>query len=179
MTYCFRGKKYNDKTNLLKWSTAQEFNTSHFEIQRSNNSRDFASIGTVRSYNNSKSRNEYSYTDIQPLRTINYYRLKMIDKDGKYSYSAIKSVNNNGSFDVTLYPNPAHQNLTLGFNTEKAMDVQIEIINATGKKVYSNKMKIAYGNSLQHINIATFTTGNYFIKCITSDGQMGLKFIKQ
>jgi len=103
----------------------------------------------------------------------------MIDKDGKYSYSAIKSVNNNGSFDVTLYPNPAHQNLTLGFNTEKAMDVQIEIINATGKKVYSNKMKIAYGNSLQHINIATFTTGNYFIKCITSDGQMGLKFIKQ
>jgi uncharacterized repeat protein (TIGR01451 family) len=169
----------NGKNNLLKWSTAQEINTDRFEIQRSTNSRDFATIGTIRSLNNGKNKNDYAYTDAQPLKAVNYYRLKMVDKDGKFSYSTIRNVNNSSSFDVTLYPNPVHQNLTLSFNTEKAMDVQVEIVNAEGKKVYTKKMQLPYGASLQSINVAALKAGNYFVKCITADGQTGLKFVKQ
>ena len=169
----------NGKTNLLKWSTAQEINTDRFEIQRSSNSRDFTTIGTVRSLNNGKAKNDYAFTDAQPLKAVNYYRLKMFDKDGKFTYSAIKHINNTASFDVTLYPNPVHQNLMLSFNAEKAMDVQVEIVNAEGKKVYIKKMQLPYGASLQSINVAALKAGNYFVKCITADGQMGLKFVKQ
>ena len=174
----FSVKKQTGET-VLNWSTLNEINTDRFEIQRSSNSRDFITIGTVRSLNNGKQKNDYSFTDAQPLKATNYYRLKMIDKDGKFTYSAIKNVNNSSSFDVTLYPNPVHQNLTLSFNAEKAMDVQIEIVNAEGKKVYAKKLQLPYGASAQNINVVEFGAGNYFIKCITADGQMGLKFVKQ
>lgn len=170
---------HNNNTNLLKWSTAQELNTDRFEIQRSTNSRNFTTIGTVSSLNNGKNKNDYTYTDALPLKQVNYYRLKMIDKDGKFIYSAIKKVNNSSSFDVALYPNPVHQNLTLNFNTEKAIDVQVEIVNAEGKKVYSKEMQLPYGASLQTINVAAFKAGNYFVKFVTADGQTGLKFVKQ
>ncbi|CAN5610488.1 hypothetical protein BH10BAC2_BH10BAC2_05700 [soil metagenome] len=169
----------NGKANLLKWSTAQEINTNRFEIQRSNNSIDFTSVGSIRSFNNGKAKNDYTFTDAQPLKQINYYRLKMIDKDGGFTYSTIKNINNTASFDVTLYPNPVHQNLTLSFNTEQAIDVQVEIVNAGGKKVYTKKMQLTYGASFQSINVAALKAGSYFVKCITGDGQMGLKFVKQ
>ena len=167
------------KTNLLKWSSTNEINTDRFEIQRSSNGRDFTTIGSAKSYNNGKSKNDYSFTDAQPLKAVNYYRLKMIDKDGKYTYSAIKSINNTNSFDVTLYPNPVKNNLTLNFSSEKAIDVQIEIVNTEGKLVLSKKIHIAQGESKQTINTASLNAGNYFLKCTSAEGEVALRFVKQ
>jgi hypothetical protein len=129
--------------------------------------------------NNGKPKNDYAFIDAQPLKAVNYYRLKLLDKDGRFTYSAIINVNNSSSFEVAVYPNPVRHSLTLSFNTEKAMDVQIEVVNAAGKKVYTNKLQLTYGASLQSINVAAFAAGNYFVKCITTEGQMGLKFVKQ
>jgi uncharacterized repeat protein (TIGR01451 family) len=170
---------HNGKANLLKWSTAQELNTYRFEIQRSSNSRDFISIGNVKTLNNGKTKNDYAFTDAQPLKAVNYYRLKLLDKDGKFTYSSIRNINNSSSFDVVVYPNPVHQNLTLSFNAEKAMDVQIEIVNSEGKKVYAKKIQLPSGASMQNINIHALSNGNYFMKCFTAEGQTGLKFVKQ
>ena len=171
--------KRNGKTNLLQWSTTQELNTDRFEIQRSNNSRDFVSIGLVKAFNNGKSENGYTYTDQLPLKATNYYRLKMIDKDGKFTYSAIKSVNNNGSFDVSVYPNPVKNILTLNFNTEKVTDIQIEIVNVDGKKLQTKKVQLPYGSSIQTMNVAALSKGTYFVQCITKDGNTGIKFVKE
>jgi hypothetical protein len=171
--------QHNGKTNLLKWSTSNEINTDRFEIERSSNSRDFVKIGSVQSTSNGKIKNDYMFTDAQPLKAINYYRLKMLDKDGKYTYSAVRSINNSSSFDVTLYPNPVKNDLTLNFSSEKMMDVQIEIVNAEGKLVLSKKIQIAQGESKQTINIASLNTGNYFVRFVSSGGQTALRFVKQ
>ena len=53
----------------------------------------------------------------------------MVDNEGKYTYSIIRSVNNASSFSVTLYPNPVKNNLVLNFNSKKIMDMQIEIVS--------------------------------------------------
>ncbi len=169
----------NNETNLLKWSTADEINTDHFEIQRSNNGKDFSAIGYIQSLSNGKIKNNYQYTDNRPLKAVNYYRLKMVDKDGKYSYSTIKSINNASSFDVTLYPNPVKSNLILGFVSEKNTDMQMQIVNAAGKVVFSKKIQVTAGESKQTINASVFSAGNYFIKLISSEGETALKFIKQ
>lgn len=169
----------NGKTNLLKWSSTNEINTDRFEIERSSNGMGFTTIGSVKSYNNGKSKNDYSFTDAQPLKALNYYRLKMIDKDGKYTYSAIRSINNTNSFDVTLYPNPVKNNLILNFSSEKVMDLQIEIVSTEGKLVLSKKIQIAQGESKQTINTASLNAGNYFLKCSSAEGEVALRFVKQ
>jgi parallel beta-helix repeat protein len=169
----------NGKINLLKWGTEQEINTDRFEIQRSSNSKDFVSIGNVKSRNNGNPENDYVFTDAQPLKALNYYRLNMIDKDGRFTYSVTRHTNNTEGFDVTLYSNPVRQNLPLAFNTEKATEVQITIVNAEGKNVYAGKIKLADGTSLQNINVAAFKAGIYFVKFIMADGQAVLKFLKQ
>jgi len=171
--------QHNGKTNLLKWSTSNEMNTDHFDIQRSSNSRDFTTISSVRSFNNGKSKNDYVFTDAQSLKSVNYYRLNMMDKDGKYTYSAIRSINNANSFDVTLYPNPVKNDLTLNFNSEKMMEMQIEIVSAEGKMLLSKKIQLAAGTSKKTINTASLNAGNYFLKCTSVKKQVALRFVKQ
>jgi uncharacterized repeat protein (TIGR03803 family) len=169
----------NGSTNLLKWSTENEINTNRFEIERSSNSRAFVPIGSIKALGISKIKNDYSYTDEQPLKATNYYRLKIIDKDGKFSYSQIRSINNTGSFNVVVYPNPVRDNLTLDFNSEKKIDAKLQIVNAEGKPVLSKKIQIEQGASKQQINTSALSSGNYFIKITSSDIQSELKFIKQ
>ncbi len=72
----FTAKRANT-ANLLNWTTAQEVNTDRFEIERSGNSREFSKIGVVKAGNTN-----YTFTDNDPLKGVNYYRLKMLDKDG-------------------------------------------------------------------------------------------------
>jgi uncharacterized delta-60 repeat protein len=170
---------HNGKTNLITWSTSEEINTDHFILEKSNNSMDFTTLGTIKALNNGKPKNDYSFTDQQPLKSINYYRLKMIDKDGKVSLSATRNVNNSNSFDATLYPNPVHQNLTLSFNTEKEMSVQVEIVNAEGKQVMKQYVQIPYGTSIKILNVAALSSGSYFVRITGQNIQSGLKFIKR
>jgi uncharacterized repeat protein (TIGR01451 family) len=169
----------NNETNLLKWSTADEINTDHFEIQRSSNGKDFSAIGYIQSLNNGKITNNYQYTDNSPLKGVNFYRLKMVDKDGKYTYSLVRSINNASSFDVTVYPNPVKNNLVLDFISEKNLDMQLQIINAEGKILLYRKIEVVEGESKQTINASALSAGNYFIKLISSEGETALRFIKQ
>lgn len=171
--------QHNGESNLLKWSTANEINTDHFEIERSSNTINFETTGSVQAVGSSKLNNDYQYTDAQPLKAINYYRLKMVDKDGKYVYSSIQSINNIKSFDVTLYPNPVKNNIILNFSSERIMDLQMQIVNTEGKILLAKKIQITQGESKQTINAASFSSGNYFVKLISSEGEIALKFVKQ
>lgn len=99
----------------LNWQTASESNTDKFIIERSFTGNEFSSIGSVPATGNSNSIVNYSFTDEKVAfnnssQTRFFYRLKTLDKDGKYSYSAIIILvkNKNENFAVSLYPNPAN-----------------------------------------------------------------------
>jgi hypothetical protein len=93
------------QSNLLSWATASEVNTDQFEVQRSSNAKTFWKIGAVTAAGSG--RNVYSFFDETPYSGTNYYRLKMFDLDGTYSYSKIISLSN-GRPGLTVYPNPSH-----------------------------------------------------------------------
>lgn len=80
-------------TTLLKWTTSSEQNTSHFDIEASQSGANFGLIDRVAAAGNSSSDINYSYTHTNPFRNTTYYRLKMVDIDGKFTYSKIVSVN--------------------------------------------------------------------------------------
>ncbi len=156
----FNGK-LQDKNILLNWDVESETGFDRYEIQKSYNGTAFETIGNVKALN----RNNYNFTDVEKgQHSIVYYRLKMIDIDGKFSYSNIINFKMQESTGFTLYPNPANTFTQVSFNKNINDKVIVEIINAEGKllmkracDVIENKIMISTNN---------LAAGNYAIAII-------------
>lgn len=80
----FTGTKISDNVEL-DWS-ANESNMIGYDIERSTDGTNFWRIGGVSAQNLSTVA-KYTYIDFYSQRTVNYYRLKMLSKDGTSKYS--------------------------------------------------------------------------------------------
>jgi hypothetical protein len=126
----------NRNTNGLNWTTASESNNDYFAIERSSNGIEFNQIAKVDGAGNSLTTLNYSFKDENPLSGISYYRLKQVDFNGKFSYSEICSVTNNGDGNVSFYPNPVRTSLTIDYEfSEKPKSNVISVTDVTGKLV--------------------------------------------
>ena len=149
-----------DKTNLLNWSTANEINVDHFIVERSTNGRDFTAIGTVTATNSGN----YSYTDptTNEKQETLFYRLKMLDKDGQFTYSPIRQININ-HLQLTIAPNPAHNIVTISGTNLKT----IILVDNAGRTVLT---KAAGNNQPVEISIGHLPKGLYLLTATTADG---------
>lgn len=102
--------------------------------------------------------------DDQPVNGINFYRLKIIDKNGSFDYSAIKMIDNSIGFVTRVYPNPAHNYLSLKVESERKMGVRIELLNNERKIVLTSKATLPVGSSHHLINIASLSAGTYSVR---------------
>lgn len=165
---------HDGRNNLVKWNTVEELNLAHYEIERSVDGNLFTKIGKI----NVGSSN-YSFIDDSFVRGINYYRLKIINKDGIYEYSEVKTINNNRFFDINIYPNPAKSIIYLNINNEKKADLLIEVIGVGSEVLFSKRTTIQAGRHLSTINIETLSAGSYFLRVSTlSKEQTVIKFEK-
>ncbi|MEP7141722.1 MAG: T9SS type A sorting domain-containing protein [Ferruginibacter sp.] len=160
----FTGIKSNGSIQL-KWMTENEINASHFIIERSVDGVAFATTGEVVA-NNRGGKNEYGYTDAQPVNGINFYRLKQTDIDGRFSYSpVIRILNNTGELILTLSPNPAKNFISITYPGKKEM-LTISIYDVAGRLVKKQTRK----NVLPLIvTLQSLGEGMYFIQ--VSDGE--------
>ncbi|GAA5224997.1 hypothetical protein GCM10025777_56280 [Membranihabitans marinus] len=139
-----------NQSSLITWSTFSELNSSFFEVQRSTNGIVFETIGTVDAAGNSPDQIEYSFTDSNPKRGINYYRLNMVDLDATSVFSEIKFLNFATSFfnrevPITVFPNPASQFIRL-LSNEELEGHTVSLLNLRGSVLktlpYSSGMTI-------------------------------------
>ncbi|MBC7534742.1 MAG: T9SS type A sorting domain-containing protein, partial [Ferruginibacter sp.] len=164
----FQVTKSNNQT-FLNWSTENEINTSHFEIERSADGRVFNKIGNIRS-NNLPGNNNYHFTDQLPLQPTNYYRIKQVDIDGDYSYSETKEINFERSPVISVSPNPSKNILSIN-GAENYEEIQI--INISG--LLLRKMK-SVGNI--QVDISNLPAGKYFLKLSGKTGSKTVQFVK-
>ncbi|MFC5271946.1 T9SS type A sorting domain-containing protein [Adhaeribacter terreus] len=159
---------------VLSWETASEINNSHFEIERSSNGKDFTKIGEVAGQGTSNAAKRYQFTDKNSSTTQQYYRLKQVDFDGKFTYSKIVSAKIAGQLNaIEIYPNPA-QNI-LNVVLPKTEDIAyIRIFNLMGQELMQTK--VLPGQTEQQLQIGHLPAGTYLLK--TSNAQPALKFIK-
>ena len=150
--------------NLLQWQTAQEINVDHFIVEKGFNGREYNTIGNVKA-----GQSNYSFTDNNPMKATNYYRLKMVDNDGQYTYSPIRSINNSGTFSITVYPNPAKDNLQLQIESDEQTALQLQINSQDGKLLLSHNSTATAGSILRSINISALAKGSYFLKATTGN----------
>lgn len=170
----FYGKRMQDKI-ALEWQTENEVNASHFEVERSRNGIEFSSLGKVGALG--RQQNSYRFDDVQPFKGLNFYRLKQLDKDGRFKYSVIVKVffGDESRKDLQLFPQPASSFLNVVFGGTGSQ-LFIQVYDAGGKVVMNERRQ---QSSTFTVETSTLATGSYWI--VVSDGitQQSGRFVKQ
>lgn len=147
----------------LDWSTADEANSSHFEIQRSENGRNWGVIGTTKAASNSQATIEYDAIDKAPLAGTNLYRLKMVDRDSTFAYSKIARVVFENPELFSFYPNPAADHLQLSEAILKNA-ISVELLDQSGRAVFKSSKPSPV------ISIGHLRAGMYILQITRRDG---------
>lgn len=131
---------YNGNHVDLSWVTATEINNKYFEIERSQDGKNFEAIGKVDGAGNHQGYLNYDFVDPSSLTGVVYYRLKQVDVDGTSAYSAIRVVSILSGEQVIVYPTPANAGEDIHVvisNQTEAEPVTIELMDMLGKIVLS------------------------------------------
>jgi hypothetical protein len=153
-THCENGKV------LLTWKTAQEFNSSHFNVERSSNGSNWSAIGTIPAAGNSSTERTYTYTDNTPLPG-GLYRIAQHDLDGNNKYSIIVHSSCDGTENMKLWPNPARLMTWVSIVTQAASPVNIRLYDNKGAIVHTQKANLSIGNNQLPIPLHRLSNGIY------------------
>lgn len=182
----FNAYALNNTANIT-WTTENETNNDHFEVERSFDHKDFKTIGLVfGAEGNATTTNKYSFNDKAKALSsheIVYYRLKQIDFDGNITYTEVKMVRFGSDTKVTLqvFPNPCMEKINVAFASEEDGKAELRLINMKGQVVADNKSLVVKGyNKLQIKDLSTQTAGLYIIDVIVNGKVISTqKIIKQ
>jgi hypothetical protein len=164
----FTAKRSEHKV-VLNWGTEQEDRVSHFVVERSTNGTSYTDAGIIFTDGNSNSHRDYSFTDEpqQAPGSLVYYRLKMVDLDGKYERSAVRIVRMNaekgGSATILAYPNPvlSELHITLPLSWQD-LQVVIDVFNANGQ-VIKHVVQTKAGQT-ETVHVHDLAPGLYIVK---------------
>lgn len=164
----FRAFPNGDEVDL-QWATASEQNNRGFEVQRSVNGKDWQKIGFIESAGYSYSRQDYQFTDRQPLSGNNYYRLKQEDFAGRVTYLPVQlvEIQSDQVSQVSIFPNPAKEVVNVLHAKGEAM-----IYNASGQLVKTVNLP---EKELNKIQIADLEKGIYHLVLIRENGERIVK----
>lgn len=171
----FTATNVDNKYIALKWVTEQEVNNDHFEIEHSQDGTNFTRIDGVKSQGNSSIPQSYTFIDNSPYKGLNYYRLKQVDSNGRYSYSEIIMVKFGTGLIPEVRPNPVHANLHIIAGTDPVKEVVI--YNAQGRAV--NFLVNNSGTDDMNINVSILAKGVYFLKIKTEPKIFDVKIVKE
>ncbi len=158
----FTAIKENTQINL-DWSTTSETNSDRFEIEHSLNGKEWNSIGSVASGEESDVKLNYHFIHTNPSDGNNYYRLKMVDKDETFAFSSIKNIEFE-RVNLEIYPNPVTDQLTIKMANWGSVN-NIRLINSIGTTVYDS------GKTPKPlVNVTNLKQGIYIMKIEKTDG---------
>ncbi|CAN5728493.1 hypothetical protein BH11BAC4_BH11BAC4_12990 [soil metagenome] len=170
----FTGFTVTKSTNdaILKWDvTNEDANTDRYELERSVNGVDFINFATVQKNTVNSANNSYTSTDADISgrvmnRGIVYYRVKQVDKDGRFVYTEIRNIRFSGTkgFDVNVFPNPVKDIATVNIDLSSKAEVFIIISDATGKEMQKITLDAAVGGNTKQVNMRNYAAGTYLFK---------------
>ncbi len=165
----FEVKKLENAAQLI-WETESEMDLAYFEIERSADAINFEKINEVATTDKVNGVAHYELLDVQPMIGRNFYRLKMVDHDGKFTHSETRSINFSKKIQATVYPNPVNE--TIQISAENKI-VMLEIYDITGKLIDKKE-----GQNITQYNMAAFEKGIYFIKLYIQDDVETFRILK-
>ena len=154
----------------LDWATAEEQNAGKYVIERSDNGIDYNPIITIQAKGNTTEKTNYTAYDENPIiNKINYYKLSEYDLNGNGGLLAQTFVSNTAGFPkFNVYPNPSNGIININIRNFAVPSIVVEITDVFGNTVWTSKIDLINGNSLQQIDLSILTDGVCFVT--TSDG---------
>lgn len=151
----------------LDWQSAAEHNFAGYELQRSTDGSTFEKTAWVPG-KGSIGRNDYQYEDHSALPgVLYYYRLKMLDTDGAFAYSAVRSAQLGKAWNKpVISPNPTEGFCDVTFVAPQEGSGKLLISDHAGKKIAEQNIQFANGNNIQHLDLSGFPPGTYFIQLL-------------
>ncbi|HRO42785.1 MAG TPA: T9SS type A sorting domain-containing protein [Flavipsychrobacter sp.] len=145
--------------NRIDWKTAEEMKRDQFIVERSEDGKVFSKIGMVKANGIAST---YTYWDEKPVDGRNFYRLKMTEANGNFTYSEIvtATASNPTHFAIDVFPNPTANKVTVAVRGEMGTDATLFLTDLTGKII----RQYANVNAQTEIDLSDFASGIYLIK---------------
>jgi hypothetical protein len=169
----FTAIQNGESAALLKWVSSSEQQSSKFVVERSQDGINWQEIGTVNAGGSTNEDKTYQFEDKRSGPGKNYYRLRIIDIDEKYTYSDVRLVNFGKGSNVLLFPNPVGSEIRLsGLDAGQL----IRIINSDGRVIYNSRVT----GMMSNIPVNGYAQGWYLLQVI-KDGVVvdNLRFVKK
>jgi len=159
---------YANNNVTLKWITTMERNASHFIIERSFDGVEYSDITVLFTAGNSDINVNYSYTDKVPAGNsgIIYYRLKMVDMDGRNKTSDIRIVRIGKSAEgvkILAYPNPVVNDIRITIPQNwQGKTISYQLSNSNGQLLKS--YTVQYAGQTEVISMSQVPAGMYIMR---------------
>lgn len=167
----------------LDWNTASEQNSSHFNVERSLDGSSFVVAGKVNAAGNSSSNRTYVYTDNLakvPHTGVVYYRLNMIDKDGKSAYSEVKSIRpGKVQLGAALLQNPVTSEARVLYQATASETLSIRVLDSRGQLVMQQQQQVSSGANQIRLATASLAKGIYIIEVNSKGERSSLRVVKE
>ena len=167
--------KAEGRSAKLQWQTSSETDNNRFEVYRSGEDKRFAKITELAGHASTKSSNNYTYVDKQPLSGNNYYRLVQVDQNGTAAELGERALS--FSFidaNITTYPNPTASKVTVSFAAGKYNKVML--VGIDGKALLSLNLKADQHELV--LDLTSYASGAYFIRFMGNGANNVSKIIK-
>jgi len=156
---------------ILTWKTAQEQNSSHFDIERSVDGIRWTVIGNLPAAGNSNAERSYSFTYNNPLQN-GYYRIAQYDLDGRVQFTSILRSSCNATDVLNLWPNPTHDMLFINVVAANESKAMIKLFDSKGALVKIQKAIFLQGSNRVSLDIKSLANGVYHLSADWNNGQI-------
>ncbi len=175
----FKVQADNDRA-LITWTTATENNNNRFDVERSNDGKNYKVISTVQGHGTTSLSHDYKAVDTKPMNGVNYYRIKQYDNDGQYQISDVRSVKfvlQNAQINV--YPNPTHGDINFTVNNYNGSSIKATLSNVSGKIIYQELINTNTSGNYKLNLRSQLPAGIYMLKLDGSSLSSKLKIVVQ
>ncbi len=156
--------------NLLEWTTAEEFNSEQFQVEKSLDGIEYEKIGKVIAAGESNGEKSYRFLDVNAISDRAYYRLKQIDNDGTISLSEIALVNriiSNNFMVVNMTNTSTNDAFKCAIDLlQDDKNISFELYNTSNEMVQSGTPSMFYGLNELEISLKDEAEGIYFLRLI-------------
>lgn len=150
----------------IQWSTASELNSSHFDVEKSNDLINWNLISETAAAGNSNKEINYQTSDLERSSKVIYYRLKQVDLNGESKvYGPISTLCEIESNSMVVYPNPSQGEYQVEINwTETSTNAQLQLLDLTGKVIDEMDVNLNTGTTHLQFNQGNLPMGTYLIR---------------
>jgi hypothetical protein len=176
----FLALKNGDGSVKLVWATSQEVNAGYYDVERSGDQSAWTKIGSVKAVGNTSTTSNYSFVDKLPVDGTGYYRLKMVDLDGKFKYSKTVTVEvANDSRPLVVYNNPFSDMIRLKVNVNRTQTLVMIVTDMLGKTYINQNFHAEAGDNLVNLTSSISSHGVYVLHIHGDSYDQTVKLQKQ